>query len=99
MLDQSIYHVPNGESDVLHMTVWPHSQIMLCFYHVRKAWQENVVQKISRIEERAAILNELGDIMYGIGMGPDDDPLLWALNKLDNLQRTWPGAKRFTNYL
>jgi hypothetical protein len=80
-------------------TVWPQSKIMLCFWHVRKAWQENAVQKISRIEERTAILNEPGDIMYNKGMGPDDDTLSWALYKLDALQSTWLGAKRFTNYL
>lgn len=72
-------------------TIWPQSKIMLCFWHVRKACQENAMQKISRIEERAAILNELGNIMYSRGMGPDDDLLSWALHKL--------GAKRFTNYL
>ena len=51
---------------------------MLCFWQVRKAWLENASSKISGIEDRASILCEVGNIMYGVGLCHGDDPIQLA---------------------
>jgi hypothetical protein len=37
---------------------------MLCLWHVRKAWTENVVRKISDPNLRVAVLKDIADMMY-----------------------------------
>jgi hypothetical protein len=37
---------------------------MLCLWHVRKAWAENIVRKIADPSLRVAILKRIADIMY-----------------------------------
>jgi hypothetical protein len=44
--------------------VWPESKIMLCLWHVRKAWAENVVRKIVDSHLRVEVLKGIADIMY-----------------------------------
>ena len=44
--------------------VWHGVPIMLCLWHVRKAWKENVVQKIKDETLRVQILKVVEDIMY-----------------------------------
>jgi hypothetical protein len=79
--------------------VWPGAKIFLCLWHVRKAWAENTVRKISTVEERAAVLQLLGDIMYGKGCGVDDDPIRWALSQLDIITYTKPRSAAFMLYI
>ena len=75
--------------------VWPAAKIFLCLWHVRKAWAENAVKKISTVGERAVVLQMVGDIMYGNGCGVDEDPIDWALNQLDCITNTRPRSAAF----
>lgn len=68
--------------------VWPHARILLCLWHVRKAWAGNAMKKITQIEERATVLKFMGVIMYGKGLHLDDDQVNWALQQLDNIANT-----------
>ena len=79
--------------------VWPVAKIFLCLWHVRKAWVENAVKKISTVGERAEVLQMLGDIMYGKGCGIDDDPIYWALRQLDIIRNTRPRSAAFMRYI
>jgi hypothetical protein len=72
------------------MLVWPEARIFLCLWHVRKAWAENAIKKISTVGERATVLQMVGDIMYGKGMGINEDPVDWALQQLDRITATRP---------
>lgn len=79
--------------------VWPGAKIFLCLWHVRKAWAENAVRKISSGVERVAVLQLLGDIMYGNGCGVDEDPVDWALSQLDTITNTRPRSSAFMMYM
>lgn len=79
--------------------VWPQSKIFLCLWHVRKAWAENAVKKISNAAERTTVLQMLGDIMYGKGCNVDDDPVDWALSQLDSISNSRPLATSFMKYM
>ena len=72
---------------------------LLCFWHVRKTWLENTSSKISRIQDRASILCEVGNIMYGVGFRHGDDPIQWAQSQLDDIRARRPEAARFMNYM
>ena len=78
--------------------VWPDAKIFLCLWHVRKAWAENVVKKISTVGERATVLQMVGDIMYGKGSDIDDGPVDWALQQLDKITNTRPRSTAFMKY-
>lgn len=60
---------------------------------------ENASKKISRIEDRAYILCEVGNIMYGVGFRHGDDPIHWAQSQLDDIRARRPEAARFMNYM
>ena len=79
--------------------VWPDAKIFLCLWHVRKAWAENAIKKIPIHAERAAVLQMVGDIMYGNGCGVDDDPIHWALKQLDIITNTRPRSAAFMRYM
>jgi hypothetical protein len=72
---------------------------MLCFWHVRKSWAENARNKISRIEDRAATLKAVGNVMYGTGFKHDMDPRQWALQQLDRIRREQPRSEKFLKYM
>ena len=79
--------------------VWPVARIFLCLWHVRKAWAENAVKKISTVVERATVLQMLGDVMYGKGCGVNDDPVDWALQQLNTITNTRPRSAAFMRYM
>ena len=79
--------------------VWPEARIFLCLWHVRKAWAENAIKKISTVGERATVLQMVGDIMYGKGMGINEDPVDWALQQLDRITTTRPRSAAFMKYM
>ena len=83
----------------LRSMVWPQAKIFLCLWHVRKAWAENAIKKISSVAERTTVLQMLGDIMYGKGCGVSDDPIDWALEQLDCISNTRPLASAFMRYM
>jgi hypothetical protein len=72
---------------------------MLCFWHVIKSWAENARNKISRIEDRAATLKAVGNVMYGTGFKHDMDPRQWALQQLDRIRREQPRSEKFLKYM
>ena len=83
----------------LRSMVWPQAKIFLCLWHVRKAWAENAIKKISSAAERSIVLQMLGDIMYGKGCNVDDDPIDWALHQLDKISNTRQAATAFMRYV
>ena len=84
---------------LLYNMIWPEAKIFLCLWHVRKAWAENAVKKIPTVVERATVLQMLGDIMYGSGCHVDEDPIRWALRRLDTIMNTGPHAVAFMRYM
>ena len=40
-------------------------KILLCLWHVRKAWLENAIQKIKANYLRTLVLQDCADLMYG----------------------------------
>lgn len=66
---------------------------------MKKAWAENARTKISRIEDRAKTLKEVGDIMYGKGFVHGNDPVEWANSELDKIRLRRPSAERFMKYI
>ena len=83
----------------MHRLVWPAAKIFLCLWHIRKAWVENVVKKVSTLGERVVVLQMVGDIMYGKGCAVDDDPVDWALNQLNYITNTRPRSTAFMRYM
>ena len=84
---------------LMRRMVWPEAKIFLCLWHVRKAWAENAVKKISCAAEHATVLQKLGDIMYGTGCSVYDNPIDWTIHRLDNISNTRPLANAFMNYI
>lgn len=66
---------------------------------MKKAWAENARTKISRIEDRAKTLKEVGDVMYGKGYVHGMDPVEWAGLELDKIRARRPSAERFMKYI
>ena len=93
------YTGTNIKHVIYRRELWPRSRILLCFWHVKKAWAENAKTKISRIEDRAQTLKEVGDIMYGKGFVPGMDPVEWANKELDKIAERRPSTKRFMKYI
>ena len=79
--------------------VWPDAKILLCLWHVRKAWAKNAINKIPTHADSAAVLQMVGDIMYGNGCGVDDDPIHWVLKQLDIITNTRPRSAVFMRYM
>lgn len=79
--------------------LWPTSKIFLCFWHVKKAWAENAATKIIRIEDRANLLKEVGDVLYGKRYVVGTDPVAWANKELDKIRDRRPSAAKFMKYI
>lgn len=79
--------------------LWPRSKILLCFWHVKKAWAENAKSKISRIEDRATMLKDVGDVLYGKGYVVGTDPVAWANKELDKIKEKRPWGAKFMKYI
>ena len=75
--------------------VWPRSVILLCVWHVRRAWQKKACAKITSPALRAAVLEDMGSVMYDREgpRGPDAEP--WAMLKLKHLSKKYPLATDF----
>jgi hypothetical protein len=79
--------------------LWPTSKIFLCFWHVKKAWAENATTKISRIEDRANLLKEVGDVLYGKRYVVRTGPVAWSNKELDNIRHQRPSTAKFMKYI
>jgi len=71
---------------------------MLCLWHVRKAWLENVVSKISVEYVRLLVLKALGDIMYTSDGRTGEDAILFARETFENLKTMYPQVVAFMAY-
>lgn len=79
--------------------VWGNSTICLCLWHVRKAWAENAIKKIVSPGVRAAILHELGNIMYDKSGVVGDDAVEWAKLRFMQMEGKYSHADRFMQYM
>ena len=84
---------------VLCRTVWPQSLVLLCLWHVRRAWQKQSCAKISSLALRAMVLQEMGSIMYNREgpRGADVEP--WAMLRIMLLAKKYPVAAEFWRYV
>jgi hypothetical protein len=55
---------------------------MLCVWHVRKAWKENVVQKIKNESLRVSVLKAVEEIMYSTDLIQGDVAVLEQSKRL-----------------
>ena len=83
----------------LRNMVWPHTKIFLCLWHVKKAWADNAMKKISSVGERTIVFQMLGDIIYKKCCNVVDDPIDWALEQLDKISNTHPLATACMRYI
>ena len=66
--------------------VWPTTKLMLCLWHVRKAWAKNIVQKIKDPELRLQILKGIARVMYSTGQAIGATAVDQAKKKLKDLK-------------
>ena len=78
---------------------WPDTAIFLCLWHVRRAWQKNCCYKISNHERRAAILKELGLMMYDRSAPEGPEGKDWAARRIQDLQKKYPEEEEFWEYM
>jgi hypothetical protein len=71
----------------------------LCLWHVCKTWVEDVVKKITKVEDRTKVLYALGQIMYLKACPMDHDLILWVQLQIDIMATKYPNASRFIKYL
>jgi hypothetical protein len=81
--------------------VWPGTEIFLCLWHVRRAWQKHACAKVKDPAVRAYILRDLQWMMYTRDFGPsgEDTATEWAQQVLGTLRKTYPNEKPFWDYM
>ena len=88
-----------SSSVIIHRIVWPRSVVLLCVWHVRRAWQKQSCAKITSPILRATVLEEMGSVMY-VREGPrgaDVEP--WAMVKIMHLTKKYLLATDFWCYV
>lgn len=73
--------------------------IFLCLWHVRRAWLKHSWRKMPDPYTRNAVLKQLGDVMYGINACVGVTPEEWALERLEDLNYSYPLARDFLRYI
>jgi hypothetical protein len=68
-----------------HRNVQLDTQVLLCLWHVRKAWAKNIVKKIVNPQERSNVLSMFGRIMYSWGCPIDANPIFRVEQKFEML--------------
>ena len=53
-----------SSSVIIHKIVWLRSVVLMCLWHVRRAWQKQSCAKITLPVLRATVLEEMGSVMY-----------------------------------
>jgi hypothetical protein len=71
---------------------------MLCLWHVRKAWTENVVRKISDPILRVEVLKGIAQVMYTTDGNKGNNTVAQAQQKFDDLKLQFPQALEFFVY-
>jgi hypothetical protein len=71
---------------------------MLCLWHVRKAWVENVVRKIADSHLRVEVLKGIADIMYTRDGSKGANAVTRAEQKFEDLKLQFPMARKFMDY-
>jgi hypothetical protein len=66
---------------------------------VCKPWVENVVKKITSLEDQTKVLPTLGKIMYSQACPLDHELVLWAKLQIDIMPTNYPNASSFIAYL
>ena len=64
-----------------------------------KSMGRKCFKKIKDKVERAAVLQQIGLVMYGKGCPIDYDHVLWAHDQLCDIQRNYPKAATFMKYM
>ena len=84
---------------IMCRTVWPRSVVLLCLWHVRRAWQKQSCAKISSPALHVVVLQEMGSVMYDRDgpRGLDAEP--WAMLKIMHLSKKYPLAMEFWRYM
>ena len=84
---------------MIHRIVWPRSIVLLCLWHVRRAWQKQSCAKITSLALRATVLEEMGSVMYDREGPRGADAKPWAMLKILNLMKKYPLATDFWHYV
>lgn len=71
---------------------------MLCLWHVRKSWAENVVKKIPNQDMRIHILKGLASLMYSEDGMMGQNVVEHAKQKYDDLKTEFLNAMLFFDY-
>ena len=66
---------------------------------MRRAWQKNACYKIADLPRRAAILKELGLLMYDRTSPAGGESKSWAELKIDELEKKYPQESEFWEYM
>lgn len=89
----------NGASLHPGSETWPGTAVFLCLWHVRRAWQKNACYKIPNLARRAAILKELGMLMYDRSSPPGEEGKAWAQQRIEELAKKYPGGVHLWDYI
>ena len=84
---------------MIHRIVWPRSVVLLCLWHVRRAWQKQSCAKITSAALCATVLEEMGSVMYDREGTQGANAKLWAMLKILNLMKKYPLATDFWRYV
>lgn len=79
--------------------IWPTVPIFLCLWHVRRAWQKHSCYKIKDAHTRAAILRDIGQMMYDRTSPSGPGSQTWAATRIDDLSRKYPMEVEFWEYM
>jgi hypothetical protein len=74
------------------------TKIMLCLWHIRKYWAENVVKKVPDPEVRVEILKGLAALMYSADGMKDQNAVEHAKQAYEDLRLQFPHAVGFFEY-
>ena len=66
---------------------------------MRRAWQKNACYKIADLPRRAAILKELGLLMYDRTSPAGGESKSWAELKIDELEKKYPQESELWEYM
>jgi hypothetical protein len=72
--------------------VWPDAWVLLCLWHVQKAWVENAIKKIINPQERSNFLSALGRIIYSWRCPIDAYLILWVEQEIEMLLTNFPNV-------
>ena len=88
-----------SSSIIIYSIVWARSVVLLCLWHIRRAWEKQSCTKITLPALRATVLEEMGSVMYDREgpRGADAEP--WAMLKIMHLTRKYVLASKFWRYM